>query len=124
MNEFFSIANLIYWALIITTVLATTAIIGPLWRRHENARWTLGYFIIFFYGWFMVGYGGWDANTYLALFFGVGFAGIVKVGYELIANSLQAQRLRQRATEIVSGIIRRITGEAEKKADSNAQERR
>lgn len=124
MNEFFSIANLIYWALIITTVLATTAIIGPLWRRHENARWTLGYFIIFFCGWFMVMYAGWDANTYLALFFGVGFARVVKVGYKLIANSLQAQRLRAQAVEIISRAIRRITGEAEKKADSNVQERR
>lgn len=123
MNELFSITNLVYWALVITTVSATTAIIGPLWRRHENARWTLGYFIIFFYGWFMVMYTGWDANTYLALFIGVGWAGVIKVGYELIANSLQAQRLRLRTTEIVSGIIRRITGEAEK-AGQYEQERR
>lgn len=124
MNEFFSIANLIYWTLIITTVFATTATLGKLWRRQENIRWTTGYFIIFFYGWFMVGYGGWDANTYLALFFGVGFAGVVKVGYEAIASSLTAQQLRQRATEIVNEIIRRITGEAGREADSNAQERR
>lgn len=123
MNDLFSITNLVYWALVITTVSATTAIIGPLWRRHENARWTLGYFIIFFYGWFMVMYDGWDANTYLALFIGVGWAGVIKVGYELIANSLQAQRLRLRTTEIVSGIIRRITGEAEK-AGQDEQERR
>lgn len=124
MNDLFSITNLVYWALVITTVSATTAIIGPLWRRHENARWTLGYFIIFFYGWFMVMYAGWDANTYLALFIGVGWAGAIKVGYELIANSLQAQRLRTQAVEIISRAIRRITGEAEKKADSNVQERR
>lgn len=123
MNDLFSITNLVYWALVITTVSATTAIIGPLWRRHENARWTLGYFIIFFYGWFMVMYDGWDANTYLALFIGVGWAGVIKVGYELIVNSLQAQRLRLRTTEIVSGIIRRITGEAEK-AGQDEQERR
>lgn len=124
MNDLFSITNLVYWALVITTVSATTAIIGPLWRKNENARWTLGYFIIFFYGWFMVMYTGWDANTYLALFIGVGWAGAIKVGYELIANSLQAQRLRAQAVEIISRAIRRITGEAEDKAGSNVQERR
>lgn len=94
MNEFFSTANLVYWTLITMTVVATTATIGKLWRRHENARWTTGYFIIFFYGFFMVHFGHWDANTYLALFFAVGLSGAIKVGYELYRSSREAERLR------------------------------
>lgn len=95
MDTFFNSPNLAYWAAIIITVTATTTTVGQLWRRRENARWTLGYFIVFFWGYFMVLFGHFDAGTYLALFFAVGFAGAIKVGYEMIVSSREAERQRK-----------------------------
>lgn len=113
MDTFFGTSNLIYWSLIIVTIFLTTKYIGPLWRRHESARWTLGYFVVFFYGFWMVLFGGWDGNTYLALFFAVGLSGVIKVGYELWHTSREAQAIRDRAGEIVAGIVERLKGGAD-----------
>jgi len=95
MDSFFSIPNLIYWTLIIVTVCITTPTLGKLWKRQENYRWTTGYFIIFFWSFPFVMAGRLDANTWLTLFFGVGFAGIIKVGYESLHNSQLADRIRR-----------------------------
>lgn len=94
MNEFFGQANVNYWFFICVTIFITTATLGQVWKRRENARWTTGYAVVFFYGFFMVLWGYWDANTYLALFFAVGLSGAIKVGYELYRSSREAERLR------------------------------
>lgn len=95
LNVFFSISNLTYWSIIILTIFLTTLTLGKIWKRHENARWTAGYFVLFFWGFFMVFLGYWDANTYLALFFAVGFSGGIKVGVEKYRSSKEAERIRK-----------------------------
>lgn len=91
----FTTPNLIYWALIALTIFITTATLGRLWRRHENYRWTTGYVIVFFPGVILVYYGWWDLDTWAGLFFAVGISGAIKVGYERLINSLQAEEIRK-----------------------------
>lgn len=91
----FITANLIYWTIIAITILITTATLGRLWRRHENYRWTTGYVIVFFPGVILVYLGHWDLNTWAGLFFAVGISGAIKVGYERLINSLEAERIRK-----------------------------
>lgn len=97
--EIFNTANLIYWCVIAVTIFVTTTTLGQLWRRHENYRWTTGYSVVFFYGYFMVYLGYWDAGTYIGLFFAVGISGAIKVGYERLLKSREAARLREREGE-------------------------
>lgn len=96
MDHVFTTANLVYWVLIAITIAITTRTLGRLWRRRENARWTTGYAIVFVYGFFLVYLGYWDPTTYIGLFFAVGIAGAIKVGYELYRNSREAEALRRK----------------------------
>jgi len=94
MENFFSTPNLIFWAAVIITVIFTTATLGERWRRQENYRWAAGWFLVHFWGFWMVWAGYFDANTWLSLFFAVGFCGMVKVGYEGYKKTGLAEQIR------------------------------
>ena len=96
MEDIFSTANLTYWVAIAITIAITTCTLGQLWRRRENARWTVGYLVVFLYGFFLVYLGYWDQATYIGLFFAVGISGAIKVGYELYRASKDAEKLRRK----------------------------
>jgi hypothetical protein len=95
MTNIFSTPNLIYWIVIAITVTLTTATLGQLWKRRENARWTTGYAVVFIWGYFLVYLGYWDGATYIGLFFAVGISGAIKVGYEQYRHSREAAKLRR-----------------------------
>lgn len=95
MDTLFGTDSLAYWALVALTVTITTATLGRTWKRKENHRWVTGYFILFFYGFWMVFFSHWDTKTYLDMLFGLGLAGAIKVGLEQWFNSREADKLRQ-----------------------------
>ncbi len=74
--------NLIYWLFIAVIIMVATTTVGRRWRQHENARWTLGYLIVFTPGLVLVAWGYWDIRTWAGLFVGVGISGVIKVGYQ------------------------------------------
>ncbi len=69
-------------------------ILGELWMRQENYRWTLGYAVVFGLGMPLVYLNLWDLNTWIGLFFAVGISGAIKVGYQ------QYSRLKVRDEEL------------------------
>lgn len=87
-------SNLAYWLATAATVTASTLTLGRLWRRKENHRWTAGYAIIFLGSFPWVMKRRLDLNTWAALFFATGIAGIIKVGLEGVEESMAAETIR------------------------------
>lgn len=91
----FNLPNMIYWLILAIFIVAETLTFGVLWARRESARWTMGYFTVFFLGIPLVVGGYWDTGTWVGLFFGVGLSGAIKVGWEQFHKSRTAQELRE-----------------------------
>lgn len=94
--ELFNVFHLIYWTGLGVIILIEAATFGVLWERREEARWTMGYFTVFFLGIPLVILGVWDAWTWVGLFFGVGLSGAVKVGFDIWRKARAARELRQK----------------------------
>ncbi len=95
MKTIFNHPNLIYWLFVALTISLATTTLGRLWRRQENARWTLGYAVVFAPGLILVYLGYWDLITWIGLFFAVGISGALKVGYQQYYNSKKADQIRR-----------------------------
>jgi hypothetical protein len=91
----FNLPNLIYWLALVPIIYWEACVFGPLWKKKEAARWTMGYFTVFALAVPLVAAGYWDINTWTGLFFGVGLSGIIKLGWEQIRKSQSAERLHK-----------------------------
>lgn len=92
--DLFNIFDLMYWGLLFVVIWFEAVTFGDLWKRRESARWTMGYFTVFFLSIPLVVLRVWDVDTWLGLFFAVGVSGAAKVGWEQWRDSRLARRLR------------------------------
>jgi hypothetical protein len=70
-------------------------LVGDLWRRRENHRWTLSYFTAFVVVLPAVIWARLDVLTWGAVFVGLGVCGAVKVGAHALEDSRRAAELRR-----------------------------
>jgi len=69
--------------------------LGDLWDRRENHRWTLTWGLSFLVGLVPVLWTGEGLLTWGAMFFALGVCGATKIAYEGIRDSQRAKQLRE-----------------------------